>query len=314
MGRNLQKIILCDTINHATPILLEWTTGLLDLGYDVKYLPVPDYSILQVDEEVDLLVYAGITENLIKEFEEFKRRQPNVKIIGASDHWRDCYVNFKGVVDLFVGALESIPHVTKQYNSNGFAYYNVPLAANHKIFHKVEVPKIYDACFIGNLSHGYRGEDYFLYPILNKYECFLGGMAYKNYTNGFIPYQEHNLIRNQTSINLNFHVPYQKPGKGDPIDRVDCNQSVFNIALSGNFQLCDHPLALEYFKGNVIVGDELNWMELFEYYLHNPIEREEKAYKAMLIAREEHTWVVRMSQFINLISNHYKKKTTLIHN
>lgn len=301
----MQKIVLCDTINHPTPILLEWGYGLTDLHYDVKYLPVPNCSILQLDEEVDLLVYAGITENLVGEFLEFKRRQPKAKIIGAADHWKDCYVNLKGVVDFFIGALESIPHVTKQYNDNGFAYYNIPLAANHKLFRKVETSKIYDACFIGNLSHGYRGEDRFLYPILDQYKCFLGGMTYKNYTYGFIPYQEHNLIRNQSAINLNFHVPYQKYGKGDPASRVDCNQSVFNIALSGNFQLCDHPLVLEYFKGNVILGDESNWMELFEYYLNTPVEREEKAYQAMLIAQQEHTWVARMKQFINLLNTHY---------
>ena len=250
-------------------------------------------------------MYAGITENLFDQFIEFKRRQPNAKIIGAADHWKDSYRNLKGVVDFFLGALESIPHVTKQYNDNEFAYYNVPLAANHRLFRKENVPKIYDACFIGNLSHGYRGEDHFLYPVLEKYNCFLGGMTHKNYTRGFVPYQEHNLLRNQTAININFHVPYQKPGKGDPIDRIDCNQSVFNIALSGNFQLCDHPLVLEYFKGNVILGDESNWLELFDYYLNNTAEREEKAYQAMLIAQEEHTWVARMKQFINLLNTHY---------
>lgn len=305
MGGDIQKIVLCDTINHPTPILLEWGYGLSDLGYGVKYLPVPNYSILQLDEEVDLLVYAGINERLVDEFIEFKRRQPKAKIVGASDHWKDCYRNLKGVVDFFIGALERVPQVAKQFRENGFAYYNVPLAANHRLFRKVDAPKTYDACFIGNLSHGYRGEDYFLYPILDRYNCFLGGMTYKNYTLGFVPYQQHNLIRNQSAVNLNFHVPYQKPGRGEPVDRVDCNQSVFNIALSGNFQLCDHPLVLEYFKGNVILGDESNWLELFNYYLNTPIEREERAYQAMLIAQQEHTWVARMKQFINLLNAHY---------
>jgi spore maturation protein CgeB len=135
----------------------------------------------------------------------------------------------------------------------------------------------------------------------------LGGMTYKSYNQGFVPYEMHNQIRNQTKINLNFHVPYQHPGLGEYPDRSDCNQSVFNIALSGNFQLCDHPLALEYFKGNVILGNEDNWLELFEYYLHNEQEREEKAYNAMLIAQNEHTWKARMEQFMNILENHYEK-------
>jgi spore maturation protein CgeB len=217
---------------------------------------------------------------------------------------------FKDIVDFFVGAIDFHPSVKKQFNENGFEWYNIPLAANHKFFNKLSLPKIYDACFIGNLSHGYRYEDKYLYPILDnpQYKCLLGGMTYKNYTTGFIPYEKHNPIRNQTKINLNFHVPYQIPGKGEFPDRSDCNQSVFNIALSGNFQLCDHPLALEYFKGNVVVGDENNWLELFEYYLNNEQEREELAYNARQICLEEHTWLARMKEFIILIKKHYDIK------
>jgi spore maturation protein CgeB len=306
MGTGVRKITLCDTINHPTPILLEWGYGLADLGYDVSYLPIPQHSIRELDQEIDMLIYAGIQPENLVEFEEFRKKNPNTTIIGASDHWKPEYVKFIGVVDYFIGALDKTPQVKNLFNQNGFQYYNIPLAANHLLFNKVSTPKIYDACFIGNLSHGYRGEDRFLYPILDKYNCFLGGMTYGKYTQGFIAYDQHNLIRNQSTININFHVPYQKPGKGEFIDRVDCNQSVFNIALSGNFQLCDHPLALEYFKGNVVIGDEDNWLDLFEYYLHNPQEREEKAHQAMLIAQQEHTWVVRMKQFMEVNENHNK--------
>jgi len=305
----MQKIILCDTINHATPILLEWSYGLQDLGYEVGYLPIPQHSILEVGEEVDMLIYAGIQGHHLTEFMQFKHRYPNTKIVGASSEWNPEYVNFKGIVDFFVGAIDLHPTIKQQYNLNGFEWYNVALAANHRLFNKIETPKIYDTCFIGNLSHGYRGEDHFLYPILNNesYNCFLGGMTYGKYNHGFIPYPEHNQIRNQTKVNLNFHVPYQKPGQGEWSDRSDCNQSVFNIALSGNFQLCDHPLAQEYFKGNVVVADESNWLEQFEYYLNNEQEREEKAYNAMLIAQESHTWLARMKEFIKIVEKHYEK-------
>ena len=56
--------------------------------------------------------------------------------------------------------------------------------------------------------------------------------------------------------------PYQ-------LDRDDCNQSVFNIALSGNFQLCDHPTASKLFKNNIVFADESDWDEKFSYFLHN---------------------------------------------
>ena len=94
---------------------------------------------------------------------------------------------------------------------------------------------------------------------------------------------------------------------GSPLNRIDCNQSVFNIALSGNFQLCDHPLVIDYFKGNVIFGNEENWLDVFNHYLHNKHEREEKAYNAMVIAQNEHTWIVRMSQFLEIIKKNYDK-------
>jgi hypothetical protein len=305
----MYKIVLCDTIHHPTPILLEWSYGLMDLGHQTTYLPIPEKSILEIDEEHDILIYAGIPIEKLSDFETFKKRYPNTIIVGATDHWKIGYEKFKGVVDFFIGCFESIPEVKKTFNYNNFKYYNIPLAANHRLFNKIYTNKIYDSSFIGTFTHGYRFEDKFLYPILDnpKYSNFLGGVKYGKYQNGFLPYNEHNLIRNQTKINLNFHVPYQKPNMGTPIDRVDCNQSVFNIALSGNFQLCDHPLVLDYFKGNVILGNEGNWLDLFEYYFYNEKEREELAYNAMIIAQNEHTWIVRMSQFIEILKTNYGK-------
>jgi hypothetical protein len=309
MGTDIKRIILCDTNNHPTPILLEWSYGLIDLGHDVLLVPTNQGSILDINEEYDILVYAGIPIEKLWEFEQFKIRYPKTIIIGATDHWKNGYERFKGIVTFFIGCFESIPNVKETFTKNGFKYYNIPLAANHRLFKKLQTTKIYDSSFIGTFSHGYRFEDKFLYPILDndKYTSFLGGVTYGKYKNGFIPYDQHNLIRNQTKINLNFHVPYQKPNMGNPIDRVDCNQSVFNIALSGNFQLCDHPLVIDYFQGNVILGDETNWLELFEYYLNNDNEREELAYNAMIITQNNHTWISRMEQFVDLINNNYGK-------
>jgi spore maturation protein CgeB len=309
MGRDIRKIILCDTNQHPTPILLEWSYGLIDLGYEVLFQPINQGSILDINDDYDVLVYAGVPIEKLYEFELFKKRHPNTIIIGATDHWKFGYEKFKTIIDFFIGCFESIPDVKETFNKNGFNYYNIPLAGNHRLFKKIETNKIYDSSFIGTFSHGYRFEDKFLYPILNddKYKSFLGGVKYGEYQQGFIPYEQHNLIRNQTKVNLNFHVPYQKPNMGIPLNRVDCNQSVFNIALSGNFQLCDHPLIIDYFKGNVILGDESNWLDLFEYYLNNTNEREELAYNAMLIAKNEHTWISRMEQFINILKNNYDK-------
>ena len=57
--KNISKIILCDTLSHPTPILLEWSYGLIDLGYETLYLPIPQHSVTEIDEPADVLVYAG---------------------------------------------------------------------------------------------------------------------------------------------------------------------------------------------------------------------------------------------------------------
>lgn len=304
----MKKFLICDSISHPTPILRGWAYGLMDLGYKVDFLPIPQYSILSTIDDYDVLIYPFIEEKHLSMFETYKTQHPNTKIIGCRDEWDGNYLKFKDIINFFVAALDSTPTVKAKYNKNGFNFYNIPLAGNNKLFYKTQEKKIYDACFIGTLAHGYRKEDKFLYPILDKYNCFLGGMNYKNYTKGFIPYENHNPIRNQSEININFHYDYQIKGKGSiedkpqyQLDRDDCNQSVFNIALSGNFQLCDHPTASKLFKNNIVFADESDWGEKFSYFLHNKQEREELAYNAMVIAQKEHTWEKRMEQFVKLI-------------
>ena len=309
------KILLCDTIVHPTPILKGWYTGLLDLGFEPKYLPIPQYKLTQIEDEFDIVVYPGIKENLMSEFEEFKYRFPKTKIIGCTDEWNPFHKKLKDIVDFFIIALDSTPSVIKDYNNNGFKAYNIPLAGNKHLFFKSDIAEYYDACFIGTLGHGYRKEDKYLYPILDKYNnSFLGGMVYRKFQHGFIPYELANGYRNSSKINLNFHYDYQIKGKGLPndignkkLDRNDINQSVFNIALTGRFQLCDHPSVIDAFKNNIVVANEDNWMETFEYYLHKPEERFELAHKAMLIAQKEHTWEVRMLQFLKILKKHYEK-------
>ena len=309
------KILLCDTIVHPTPILKGWYLGLADLGLTPKYLPIPQYSLSQIQDEFDVIVYPVIEPKHLPEFEDYKKRFPKTKIIGCRDEWVPSNLKFKDLVDFFVIPLDSTPSVVKEYKKNGFKAYNMPLAGNKHLFFKSDIAEYYDACFIGTLGHGYRKEDKYLYPILDKYNnSFLGGMVYRKFQHGFIPYELANGYRNSSKINLNFHYDYQIKGKGSPsdignkkLDRNDINQSVFNIALTGRFQLCDHPSVIDAFKNNIVVANEDDWMETFEYYLHKPKERFELAHKAMLIAQKEHTWEVRMLQFLKILKKHYEK-------
>lgn len=81
------NIVLCDSAVHPTPVLRGWFYGLDQLGYNPKYLPIPNYSITQLTEEPDVLIYPYIEENLLSDFEFFKKRFPLTKIIGCRDDW-----------------------------------------------------------------------------------------------------------------------------------------------------------------------------------------------------------------------------------
>ena len=50
------NIVLCDSAVHPTPVLRGWFYGLDQLGYNPKYLPIPNYSITQLTEEPDVFI------------------------------------------------------------------------------------------------------------------------------------------------------------------------------------------------------------------------------------------------------------------
>ena len=299
------KIAVFDTIQHPTPILREWAVGFTDLGHDVDFYAIQHHNITScLNIPYDLIIYVGNMNPA--DFDRVKEINPDVKIICAADQILPIYSKFIGLVDFFITTQHECPALTKKFNEIGFALYNIPLAGNEHLFYPLVSDKEYDVCFIGTLGHGYRGEDKYLYPLLDNpnYNCYLAGMRYRNYNVPFLPYSEANMIRNRTKVNINFHVSYQHPGQGNPIDRVDLNQSVYNIALSGGFQICDHTLAYDLFNGSVILGNVDNWCELVDYYIHNDQERMKLAHRSYEIAKEKHTWKVRMSEFLEILDNH----------
>jgi spore maturation protein CgeB len=299
------KIAVFDTIHHPTPILKEWGIGFTDLGHDVDFYAIQHHTILScLNIPYDLIVYVG--DMNVHHFEQVKLNNLNVKIVCAADSLQSHFVQFKGLVDFFITTQHSCKTLTDSFNDIGIKLYNVPLAGNDHLFYPLELEKELDVCFIGTLGHGYRGEDKYLYPLLDNpnYNCFLAGMTYKQYNVPFLEYEKANTIRNLTKVNINFHVAYQHENHGYPADRIDLNQSVYNIALSGGFQICDHQLANLLFENSIVLGTEENWNELVDYYIHNDLERNELAYQSRTIALEKHTWKVRMREFLQILENH----------
>jgi hypothetical protein len=294
------KIAVFDTNNHPTPILKEWGYGFLDLGHEVDFYATELHTIsVCINKPYDLIVYVGNIN--VHEFELVKQQNSNVKIVVAADTVQTHFYQLKGLIEFFITTQHSCPSLVKQFADIGFDLKHVPLAGNNHLFYPVTTETQYDICFIGTLAHGYREEDKYLYPFIEKYNFFLAGMQYQNFGVPFLAYDQSNDIRNKSKININFHYDYQRLGEGYPADRVDLNQSVYNIALSGAFQICDHPLVSELFDDSIIVADSKHWPDLIEYYLHNDAERDALAKRSYDIAIKNHTWKARMSEFLNIL-------------
>lgn len=291
------KIAVFDTNNHPTPILKEWGHGFLDLGHDVDFYPIEQYTISScVNKSYDLIVYVGNIN--VNEFQLLKQYNPDVKIVVAADVMQPHFIQLNGLVEFFITTQHACPELVKQFNDIGFDLKHVPLAGNNHLFYPLDTVKQYDICFIGTLAHGYREEDKYLYPFIDKYNFFLAGMQYKNFGVPFLAYDQSNDIRNKSKININFHYDYQRLGEGSPADRVDLNQSVYNIALAGAFQICDHHLVSDLFDDSIIVADSKHWPELIEYYMHHDDERNALAKRSYEIAIKKHTWKARMQEFL----------------
>jgi glycosyltransferase involved in cell wall biosynthesis len=297
------KIAVFDTLYHPTPILKEWAVGFSDLNHDVDFYGIQHHTILScLDKFYDIIVYVGDLN--ITHFEQVKQNNPNVTIVYSIDSMQPHYVQYKHVIDFFITTQHGYSELDEQFKNAGLDLYSIPLAGNNHLFYPTDSPNEYDVCFIGTLAHGYREEDKYLYPFIEKYKFFLAGMTYKHHGIPFLDYSQANAIRNQTAININFHYDYQRLNEGNPLGRVDLNQSVYNIALSGGFQICDHPLVSELFEGAVVVAPAEHWPELIEYYLNNHEERKALAKKSYDIAIKNHTWKVRMQEFLQIVEKH----------
>lgn len=295
------KIAVFDTNNHPTPILKEWGIGFLDLGHDVDFYPIEHFNITAcIHKPYDLIVYVGNMN--VSDFESVKQQNPSVQIVCAADSVQSHFYQFIGLVDFFITTQHSSPTLYNSFKEIGFDLHYVPLAGNNHLFYPLDIKNEYDICFIGTLAHGYREEDKYLYPFIDKYKFYLAGMQYNNRGVSFLPYEQANIIRNTSTVNINFHYDYQRLNEGTPSDRVDLNQSVYNIALTGAFQLCDHPLVTELFDSSIVVDTYNNWPVLIEHYLHNHEERMMLAKQSYDIAIKHHTWKARMQEFLQLLN------------
>jgi hypothetical protein len=298
------RALVVETFLHHLPIGAGWMEGLKELGHEAYALPSHMYNINDIDEPMDIVMFIGTHTFTHTDLIKYKNKWPETKVVVVCSGFDKEYLNIREYVDLWVEHTYKHDIIDDIFNSEGMKIAHIPLATSEKTFYNTNIEdKPYDVSFIGqfgNNGHGHRDEDIYLYPIMK--------LPIKGFWSGFNGYpQVHasNLINiyNNTKVNINFHYPYQKKQSDQTSDSIDFNSRVFDIAITKNFQLCDHPHILEFFDEGIGYADKHEWTDMFNYYLHNEEARIEKANKAYDICKENHTWKSRMLTLTNIINN-----------
>jgi len=296
------KIVVTETFQHFLPTGNGWIEGLQQLGHETFGLQSHIYSINAINEEMDIVVFMGMHTVKLDDIIKFKDKYPNTKLVAVCYGFEEYYLTLKPYIDLWVEHNYKHDLVDNMFKQEGMKLVHIPLGSSLTKFGPVDTIKDYDVSFIGQFGdrgHGYREQDYYLDPVLN---LNLKGIysGFYNYTH--IISDQLNSAYNLSKVNLNFHYPSQKVQTNLQSDSIDFNSRVFDIALSGNFQLCDHPYVGELFEDGVKHTSKEDWIDSLQYYLNNETARLEMAEKAYKICLEKHTWKSRMNDFINYIN------------
>jgi hypothetical protein len=296
----IKNFTVIESFTHYIPTGLGWIEGLDQLGHNVYAIPTSqyDYSTMSL-EDIDWTIFMGTPD--LQKLSQFKQLNPDTKVIVVCFGWNDIYLDLRKYVDIWIEHTYKHDLVDSEFEKHGIKLNHIPLGASSKVFSPLEINKTYDLSFVGQFGekgHGYRHQDYYLYPLM--------GLNLNGFYSGFGKYNpvQHeflNQIYNQSKINLNFHYQSQKEQSTDMSTSIDFNGRVFEIALAGGFQLCDHPNVNEYFGDEIIYSSKEDWLDTFNYYLNNPDLRKELSLKAHQKALANHTWKSRMSDLIKLL-------------
>lgn len=297
------KILVTETFLHFLPNGFGWIEGFQDLGHEAYGLQSHVNSINDIDEKLDMIIFMGTHTMKYEDIVKFKDAWPNTVLVAVCAKFEESYVSYKPYINFWVEHNYKHSISDKLFEEAGMKLIHVPLASSPKLFSKLNTSKEYDVSFIGqfgeNRGHGYREQDIYLDPIIK--------LPLKGFYAGFYQYpnvslNSLNLAYNHTKINLNFHYPNQKLESEDINNYIDFNSRVFDIPMSGNFQICDHPYLGELFEDGLKCTSKEDWVDTVKYYLNNEEERLILAKKAHEECLLKHTWKSRMSEFLNKIA------------
>lgn len=293
------KAIVYEGFQHFVPTGEGWAKGLEDLGFTVYRLPNHSYGLDEVDEEVDLVIVHDVNERVANGIHSYKSTFPLSKIAVLTSTYENCYNNLQKDVDLWFNLSIRNTYLSKVFGDKGMKFVPISLASHKDYSFPMNLKRTFDVSFIGQIGsqgHGYRNEDQYLFPVIEKgYNGIYGGFK------GFAPihHSKLNEVYNKTKVNLNFHYSNQKvESETDPMSRIEFNGRVFEIAMSGNFQISDHPFISEIFEDSIPYVTPEKWIDTIDYYLENELERNKLARDAYYIAMNKHTYACRATQIL----------------
>jgi len=308
------NVAIYEYFQHFTPTGLGWATGFLELGHQIALIRKSEIAITNFPPDTHLIIYFDVPneDNKITEIKEYKKRNPECIIIGIGTLPKSNYHKYLGTVDFWCGIAYQHLYAESEFAKIGFRYYNIPMGSDKSRFFPLNLQKPFDISFVGTFGqhgHGDRDEKYYLYPALEDKTLvsYYSGFSWNGSPVMNIRAEHLNEVYNSTKVNLNFHYPFEKEESPDnPMSRIDLNGRIFDIALSGNFQLCDHPLVKDLFGGSIAIGTKENWMDLIYYYKDREDERNKLAQISRDIALKYHTWGKRMQLVLDAMKENKK--------
>lgn len=295
----MPKAIVFEEFTHVCPTGNGWVVGLEDWGYEVYKLSSHQYRLQELDEFIDLIIVHNLDPQKAEDIKHIKNSYPKTKIAVLGEGYIPLCDEMANYVDLWLSLCKTDKKNEKEFTSRNMPFGYIQLASHPRLINICTAPeanKEFDISFIGTFAHGYRNEDKFLYPLMEKYKGCYAGFSYKGNRFNLFPYNQIPVIYSKTKINLNFHYPFNTGP-----DRIDLAGRTFDIAMSGNFQLSDHWLAKEYFGDSIGFGTSDDWEDKVKYYLSHESERTRMAQKSYEICLREHTYTQRIKSMLSLL-------------
>ena len=294
----MPKAVVFEEFTHVCPTGNGWILGLEDCGFDVYKLSSREYRLQQLDEFIDLIIVHGIDEIKIEDIKSVKSSYPKSKIV-VFDGYHPLCDQVADQVDMWMTLCKVDRSNEKEFVSRNMPFGSIELASHPRLVPfvtRLEKDKPFDISFIGTFAHGYRSEDKYLYPLIGKYKGAFAGFSYNGDSYPFFHFSQVPHIYAKTKVNLSFHYHYNFGP-----ERIDLGGRCFDIPMSGNFQLCDHWLAEEYFHGKVPVASADDWEDKLQFYLKNESLRHKYAIKSYEICLAEHTYTHRVKKMLNYL-------------